>query len=93
MPSKNSSMICSAARADPDHVESLAIHMIGTNRLYLKVLEHVLYRKSLSTFPGHALAIGDRRRILSQAKRMNRPRSRSNESKGSQQNHVLCGRC
>ncbi len=43
------------ARADPAYMESLAIHLGGKNRLYFKYLEHVLCRKSLSTFPGHAL--------------------------------------
>ena len=37
-------------------MESLAIHMVGTNRLYFKEVEHVLDRKSLSTFPEHASA-------------------------------------
>lgn len=30
-------------------------HIIGKNRLYFKKMEHVLHRKSLTTFPGHAL--------------------------------------
>ncbi len=38
-------------------MESLAIHMVGTNRLYFIEVEHVLDRKSLSTFPEHALAL------------------------------------
>ena len=45
--------IC-GARADPDQMESLAIHMVGLNRLYFNEVEHVLDRKSLSTFPEHA---------------------------------------
>ena len=44
-----------STRADPDQMESLAIHMFGTNRLYFNEVEHVLDRKSLSTFPEHAL--------------------------------------
>ena len=35
-------------------MESLAIHMVGINRLYFKTIEHVLDRKSLSTFLEHA---------------------------------------
>ena len=44
------------SRADPDQMESLAIHMVGINRLYFNEVEHVLDRKSLPTFPEHALA-------------------------------------
>jgi hypothetical protein len=45
------------SRANPTFAESPAIHISGTNWLVIKHLEHVLYRKSLSTFPGHALDI------------------------------------
>ncbi len=36
-------------------MESLAVRMVGINRLYFKEVEHVLDRKSLSTFPEHGL--------------------------------------
>ncbi len=37
-------------------MELLAIHMLGTNRLDFKKVEHVLDQKSPPTFPEHALA-------------------------------------
>ena len=42
---KGASLGAESARADPDQIESLAINLIGANRLLSKELEHVLVGK------------------------------------------------